>query len=63
MGASFLAQNAGKRSLTINLKSRAAKRSFAGLWQRRMLSWKIFAPGSWIGSALDTPNSTKSSRI
>ena len=30
MGASFLAQNAGKRSLTINLKTRKAKKFSAG---------------------------------
>ena len=33
MGASFLAQNAGKRSLTVNLKSRAGKAVF------RRLAW------------------------
>ena len=45
MGASFLAQNAGKRSLTINLKSRAGKAVFRRLVATADVVVENFRPG------------------
>jgi CoA:oxalate CoA-transferase len=45
MGASFLAQNAGKRSVTINLKSQAGKRLFLELVEDADVVVENFRPG------------------
>jgi CoA:oxalate CoA-transferase len=45
MGASFLAQNAGKRSLTVNLKSRAGKAVFRRLVATADVVVENFRPG------------------
>lgn len=45
MGASFLAQNAGKRSVTINLKSAAGKEVFLRLVQSADVVIENFRPG------------------
>ena len=45
MGISFLAQNAGKKSLTLDLKSEEGKAIFDGCWRQRMCLSRISAPG------------------
>ena len=45
MGASFLAQNAGKRSVTVNLKSAAGKQVFRRLVQSADVLIENFRPG------------------
>jgi CoA:oxalate CoA-transferase len=61
MGASFLAQNAGKRSVTVNLKSEGGKEVF-----RRMIGWadvviENFRPGvmARLGLGYDTLRQAK----
>jgi crotonobetainyl-CoA:carnitine CoA-transferase CaiB-like acyl-CoA transferase len=44
MGVSFLAQNAGKKSVTVNLKHAEGKALFLGWWRRRTWWWRISAP-------------------
>src|SRR4029453_9147598 len=46
MGASFLAQNAGKRSVTINLKSPAGKEVFYRLVATADVGGENFLPGA-----------------
>lgn len=53
MGASFLAQNAGKRSLTINLKPAAGKEVFHRLVATADAVVEIFGPGLWTGWVWD----------
>ena len=54
MGASFLAQNANKRSITINLKSEPG-RKLSFVWWRRRTCWsRISGRVSWLGSASHT---------
>jgi crotonobetainyl-CoA:carnitine CoA-transferase CaiB-like acyl-CoA transferase len=45
MGASFIAQNAGKRSITINLKSAAGKEAFTALVKSADVLVENFRPG------------------
>src|ERR1700674_1110763 len=45
MGASFLAQNAGKRSVTVNLKSEAGRQVFHRLVQSADVLIENFRPG------------------
>src|SRR6266545_4504021 len=45
MGASFLAQNAGKRSVTINLKNAAGKEVFSRLVKTADVVVENFRPG------------------
>ncbi|MFC7517378.1 CaiB/BaiF CoA transferase family protein [Herbaspirillum sp. GCM10030257] len=45
MGTSFLAQNAGKRSIALNLKSAAGKKVFARLVQQTDVVLENFRPG------------------
>src|SRR5262249_60967638 len=45
MGASFLAQNAGKRSVTVNLKSKAGKEVFGRLVRSADVVMENFRPG------------------
>src|SRR5262245_28833233 len=52
MGASFLAQNAGKRSVTINLKSSSGKEVFRRLVATVEVMLETFGPGLLTGLAL-----------
>jgi crotonobetainyl-CoA:carnitine CoA-transferase CaiB-like acyl-CoA transferase len=45
LGVSFLAQNAGKRSITVNLKSEAGKEVFTRLLERADVLLENFRPG------------------
>ena len=46
MGVSFLAQNPGKRSITLNLKSSIRKTYPEESWCKRPMPWsRIFVPG------------------
>ena len=50
MGASFLAQNAGKRSITLNLKIAERPRGVRAARRHRPTSWsRISVPASWTG--------------
>ena len=53
MGASFLAQNAGKRSITVNLKSAAGKEVFRRLVQTADVLIENFRPGVMKRLGLD----------
>ncbi len=55
MGISFLAQNAGKRSITLNLKSEAGKRVFKRLVETAQVVVENFRPGVMRRLALDYP--------
>ena len=44
MGVSFLAQNAGKKSVTVNLKELRAKSFLSNWWKVPMSLLKTFAP-------------------
>ena len=56
MGASFLAQNAGKRSVTVNLKSKAGKEVFCRLVRSADVVVENFRPGvmARLGLSYDT---------
>ena len=45
MGVSFLAQNAGKRSLTLNLKHPEVVRYFSDWYRRQTWWWRISGRG------------------
>lgn len=55
MGISFLAQNAGKKSLTLNLKSRAGKDIFCRLVKTADVLVENFRPGVMARLGLDYP--------
>jgi crotonobetainyl-CoA:carnitine CoA-transferase CaiB-like acyl-CoA transferase len=55
MGTSFLAQNAGKRSITLNLKSAAGKRVFHRLVATAQVVVENFRPGVMQRLGLDYP--------
>ena len=55
MGTSFLAQNAGKRSITLNLKSAAGKRVFQRLVATAQVVVENFRPGVMQRLGLDYP--------
>jgi CoA:oxalate CoA-transferase len=65
MGASFLAQNAGKRSVTINLKSPAGKEVFRRLVETTDAIVENFRPGVMdrLGLGYDTLRQTKANLI
>lgn len=55
MGISFLAQNAGKRSITLNLKSAAGKKVFKRLVETAHVVVENFRPGVMRRLGLDYP--------
>ena len=65
MGASFLAQNAGKRSVTINLKSPAGKEVFRRLVETTDVIVENFRPGVMdrLGLGYDALKQTKANLI
>ena len=59
MGASFLAQNAGKRSITINLKSDNGREVFRRLVATSYVVVENFRPGVMARLGLDSPTGSE----
>ena len=60
MGISFLAQNAGKKSITLNLKHPDGKALLKRLVATADVLVENFRPGVWPGSTLTIPGSRPS---